>query len=222
MLCSTKESEGGGIANKPFSSHVWDLLSVRVVAWTDLRFAARVVGLVLAYFFGVIGVRLCAAVLGRPFPYLDIFKDPILDTLQRSVSFETVLLGFLMLLSIPLNLIYQYLGPSRGVDLAFYARPREIRRIFSAKQSRATMFLGLLLLIGYWVLTSAWIRSMKHAGEGPLPPERIFCTILLIWGFFWVGDCFNRPQRTTFGAALVYLLGCLFVTWDGLGVLTFG
>ena len=178
-----------------------------IMSWKALAQVGHIALLIAAYFVAIVLVRIVAAFPERPRPFDNMFHQNFLLTVKDAMSYEVMLPIYSILIGIPLSVLFQYIRSPGKVDMAFYPRLQRIGRLRSSSQSRMTMIIGGVLLACYWVLTS--IPDFR--GRPRLPSERVFCTVLILWGVVWIADTFSRAGRTTYGTALTYLYACLLV-----------
>jgi hypothetical protein len=172
------------------------------------KYTGRVLLLVLLYF----GVGFSVYYAGAT----DDFEPRRTSSVLRGMS-----LAGPMLVAILLDLVLARLCGVKSADFAYYPRPQRLFETLSSRSSRLLLEVGLLLLAGYWLTVEVFIWEARQYPAWVIEPQRLPCSLLLLWGILWLAEALARPQRTTSVAAILFIVTALwFTTGEGLSVLS--
>lgn len=122
-----------------------------------------------------------------------------------------------ILILVALDAVLQQSHPR---DVAYYPRMSQLRGVVSRTECRLTLAIGVLLVLGYYTLTSIDVWEARQRPATIWPPKRVFVACNFLWGFLWLADCLARPKKGTIAAAIGFLvLVFVFLSPMGFGVL---
>jgi hypothetical protein len=158
------------------------------------------------YFILTFSFHLLGGIIEQPHPvYLE--GHWFTNQIKKSSQFASLFAVF-MFICVPIDLRCQRdFDPAKTVDIAYYPRFNKIREWIQNSDSRWTILLVVFYLTYYLAasLIEQWQIELS-AGGLVWPPERVPYVCVLLWGTFWIADCFCRSSKGTIVAAFFFTL----------------